>query len=169
MNVWLFDFESLATVIVAYVMYAGGSYANTTSRCLGVLSALVELHVHHQHGVRASPACDLLLRHDCGGNCVRISSPTSRWSRHRHDAADGAAHFLQFAMSRQLVLSCFVMAAAELLVYGENSLKHLRKVVAETYTEARVVFVEVFQTNLSDCWANINGRHTYEPLRPRAL
>ena len=168
-NVWLFDFESLATVIVAYVMagHTGGSYANTTSRCLGVLSALVVSFTFI-----ISTECEPVPLAICffvtiaAGSYVRISSPTSTYTalvanivttqlmvQHCHNERD-----LQFAMSRQLVLSCFVMAAAELLVYGENSLKHLRKVVAETYTEARVVFVEVFQTNLSDCWANIERK-----------
>ena len=180
-NIWLFDFESLAPVVISYVMagHSGGSYANTASRCLGILTGMIVSFFFI-----ISTSCDpvglafgyfLII---FAASYVRIASPTSTYTALVTSVVSSQLMVhqcteemdLQFAMSRQLVLACFVMAIAEFGLFlvptwyigldlgPTNSLTFLQTQVADTLLETRVVFLEVFQTHLSDTWANIERK-----------
>jgi hypothetical protein len=177
-NVWLFDFEWLAPVAISYVMagHHGGSYANTASRGLGVLIGMIIsftlIIITSCEPLWMAFAYFLVI---LGGSYARISSPTATYtalvssivSSQLMVAECTTEMDLQFAMARQLVLAVFVMAAAEIfyvpfppftLLAPTNSLYYLRSQVADTLLETRVVFLEIFQTHLSDCWANIERK-----------
>ena len=176
-NAWLFDYEWLAPVAISYVMagHHGGSYANTAARGLGVLIGMVISFT-----LIISTSCEPVYLAFAyfwvilGCSYARISSPTATYtalvtsivSSQLMVAECTVEMDLQFAMARQLVLAVFVMAAAEAFyvpylfsfLAPTNSLYYLRKQVADTLLEIRVIFLEIFQSHLSDAWANIERK-----------
>ena len=168
-NVAFFEFDALAPVIIAYVMsgHYGGSYTNTASRCLGVLGGMIVSFV-------------LIIFSDCDPAILGIGYAVAigvfgyvRISSASHSYAALVASVVtsqlmvhecstdldeQYRQVRQCVLACAVMGIAETCIYPTNSLFFLRKQVCDTLIEMRVVFIEVFQSHLADCWANIERK-----------
>merc|ERR1711871_578693 len=176
-NAFLLDYEWLAPVAISYVMagHHGGSYANTAARGLGVLIGMIISFT-----LIISTSCEPVYLGFAyfwvilGCSYARISSPTATYtalvasivSSQLMVAECTVEMDLQFAMARQLVLAVFVMAAAEIIyvpylftfLAPTNSLYYLRKQVADTLLEIRVIFLEIFQTHLSDAWSNIERK-----------
>eukprot|EP01043_Picozoa_sp_COSAG02_P000570 COSAG02_NODE_10_length_59045_cov_19.973365_19_plen_1026_part_00 len=176
-NAWLFDYEWLAPVAIAYVMagHHGGSYANTAARGLGVLiGMIISFTLIISTGCQPVYLGIAYFWVILGCSYARISSPTATYtalvtsivSSQLMVAECTVEMDLQFAMARQLVLAVFVMAAAETFyvpyvftfLAPTNSLYYLRKQVADTLLEIRVIFLEIFQTHLSDAWSNIERK-----------
>lgn len=168
-NVAYYDYDALAPVIIAYVMsgHYGGSYTNTASRCLGVLGGMIVSYM-----VIIVSSCDPAVL-GIGYAIVigilgyiRVSSPSQSYAALVASvvASQLMVHEcttdrdVQFRQVRQCVLSCAVMAVAEVCVYPTTSLFFLRKQIYDTLIEMRVVFVEIFQSHLADCWSNIERK-----------
>jgi hypothetical protein len=168
-NVAYYDYDSLAPVIVAYVMsgHYGGSYTNTASRCLGVLGGMIVSFM-----VIIVSNCDaatlgigyavvigvfgyIRLSSASQSYAALVASVVASQLMVHECSTDRDAQYRQV---RQCLLACAVMAVAEVCVYPTTSLFFLRKQICGTLTEMRVVFVEVFQSHLADCWSNIERK-----------